>query len=125
MEKHDLEKRKLEEKFMAEKIFSGLSNLNSGFDVPTIKYHSEEEFDCVLKKIEEYGIDIYGIEPFYEGEYYDCKTYENTGLKANDPNWYRTAFDTFRNGQKGLQYSASYNIPDKVLLDYILEIASK
>lgn len=121
MEKNDPKKRALEEQFMKEKIFSNLTDLNTGFDAVRISYFTEEEFDIVLQRIEHYKIDVYGIEPFLDNEFYDVACHEEYHVGANNPLWYRTAFDKFRKEQKGLQYAASYNIPNEVYEAFLQE----
>ena len=121
MEKNDLKKRALEEQFMREKIFHDLKDVNTGFDVACISYFTEEEFDIVLQRIEKYKIDVYGIEPFFENEFYDVVCHEDYNIGANNPLWYRTAFDNFRKEKKGLQYAASYNIPIEVYEAFLRE----
>ena len=51
------------EKYLIENIFKELKNLNYGFDVKTIWYFSESDFEIVLNRIDELGLGIYGIEP--------------------------------------------------------------
>lgn len=108
------------EEFLDTYIFKGLQNINDGFDVVTIKYFSEEDFSIILDRIEKYGLEIYGIEPWKEGEYYDCKTWELYGQDNSspaDPMWYRTAFGTFIDRGEKLQYSGTYGIDEKLLKD--------
>lgn len=101
--------------FLHQYIFHGLRDLNSGFDAESIAYFSEEEFAIVLDRIEQHGCGIYGIEPFLDQEYFDTEVVETNGGNPCDPAWYRGAFESFRNFRSGLEYSASYYVPDALL----------
>lgn len=92
-------------------IFYGLTNLNDGFDVDSIKYFNESDFEIVLNRIEELGIGIYGIEPWdMDNNYYDVKSYEEYNTNPSDSIWYRKAFEEFKATGEKLQYAASYYI---------------
>ncbi len=93
---------------IADYLFNGLTNLNDGFDIPSIIYVSESDFEIVLNRAEEKGINIWGIEPFLEGEFFGVEIYENYGLPANDPNWYRSAFEKFKKENRNLQYAITF-----------------
>ena len=108
-----LERKK--DDFLDRNIFCGLRNLNTGFDVPSIKYFSEEDFRIVLKRVEATGIGIHGIEPWRDGEFYDVWTAEDFRGECTDPEWYRFAFEEFVSRGIRLQYAASYYIPDNLL----------
>ena len=103
------------EEFLDKYIFKDLTNLNNGFDSETIKYFTEHNFKTVLDRVEKYNIGIYGIKPWKDGEYYDCKIYEIYTNDPNDRNWYRKAFQEFIAEEIELQYSASYSIPEDLL----------
>ena len=96
-------------------IFYGLTDLNTGFDVPTIRYFSREEFGVVLDRCERNGIGIYGIEPWREGDFYDVWTCEDFRCDPADPRWYRMAFDDFATRGVELHYAASYYVPARLL----------
>ncbi len=96
-------------------IFTGLHNLNNGFDTSSIHYFSEEQFEIVLQRVERYGIGIYGIEPWYRGEFFDVLTCEKYGGDHSNPAWYYQAFEEFKQQNMELQYSASYHVPDHYL----------
>ena len=106
---------KLREEYLDRHIFCGLTNLNNGFDVPTIKYFSSKDFETVLDRCERDGIGIYGIEPWQDGEFYDVTTCEEFKSEPTDPEWYRTAFDDFATRGVELQYAASYYVPATLL----------
>jgi hypothetical protein len=105
------------EEFLETYIFKGLENINDGFDGETIKYFTEQDFEKVLDRVEQYGLGVYGIEPWKDGEYYDCKIFENYTNDATDPQWYRKAFQDFLAEGNELQYSASYEVPEQYLQD--------
>lgn len=93
-------------------LYDGLTDLNTGFDVPTIKYFSEEEFEIVLNRVDKLGLNMNGIEPFLDGYFYTVVApsdfeYDNSGRK-----WYWQAFEYLRSLNKNLQYSASIFNPE-------------
>ena len=106
---------KLEKAFLDKYVFHGLTDLNSGFDVKTIRYFSKAEFAIVLQRVEKLGIGIYGIEPWRNGQYYDVKTCEDFDCKPTDSRWYKKAFNDFASAGVELQYSATYYIPKNLL----------
>lgn len=90
-----------------EYLFEGLRNLNDGFnDVEGIVYVSEQDFETVLNRAEAKNIAIYGIEPWYERDFFDVHVYELTDYEAHDPRWYRTAFEEF----KTIQLNVCHNL---------------
>jgi hypothetical protein len=95
------------EKFLDEHVFFGLTNLNTGFDSPSIKYFSADDFRIVLQRVEKLGLGIYGIEPWLNGSFYDVITF-NSPMNAQR---YNAAFEKFLKRGKELQYAASYYIP--------------
>lgn len=124
MEKKDLlnfapdRDMELKKRFLDKYVFNGLTDLNTGFDVSSIRYHSREEFKIVLERCEKLGIGIYGIEPWRDGNFYDVITMEELGAEATDAVWYNLAFDEFVSRGVELQYSATYQIPEKLLEDF-------
>jgi hypothetical protein len=115
-------KSKKEERFLDKYIYKGLTNLNDGFDVPSIKYFSKKDFIILLGRAERYKISIYGIEPWDNREYSGCETFESYNTTANDPEWYWKAFSKFCDEGIKSYFSASYGIPEDVLNKYIKEI---
>jgi hypothetical protein len=101
--------------FLQKNIFTDLKNINDGFDTETTHYFSESDFETVLKRVEHFGIGIYGIEPWFEGELYDTSAHEEHKKKATDPKWYNKAFRTFKTRQPGLSYAATYKVSKKLL----------
>lgn len=114
-ESQNLELKK--EKFLKSKIFIGLKNLNDGFDSDSIYYFSESDFEIVMNRVEENGIGIYGIEPWLNGDFYSVRVHEQLNAEPNDSNWYREVFSEFKKSGKNLQYSATYNVPNKLLTE--------
>jgi len=107
---------KAEKDYLARYVFAGLTDINTGFDVWPIRYFTEEEFRIVLSRIKEHRLGLFGIEPFKDGEWYNCRTFEEYGDNPTDPNWYMTVFDMFREkGGQNLQWSARYYVPDALL----------
>lgn len=99
------------EQFLSDHIYCGLTNLNNGFDSERIYYFSEDDFKVVLQRCEQFGIGIYGIEPWLDGGIYDVKTYEDYSNSPVNPKWYQKAFNEFLKKKKDLQYAASYYVP--------------
>lgn len=97
-------------------IYEGLTNLNTGFDSPTIYYFNEAEFQIILDRVKKLGLGIYGIEPFDSDlDYFDTKVYENYNKEANDPDWYNRGFQEFLSLGEELIYAASFHVPDELL----------
>lgn len=97
-------------------IYEGLTNLNTGFDSPTIYYFNEAEFQIVLDRVKKLGLGIYGIEPFdSDFDYFDTKVYENYNKQANHPDWYNLAFEELVSLGEELIYAASFHVPDELL----------
>ena len=101
--------------FLRTRIFCGLLNSTTDLHASTICYFSEEDFAVVLDRIEHYRCGIYGIEPYLNNEYFDTEVFETNGGDPCDPKWYRGAFDSFRNYRSGLEYSATYYVPEELL----------
>ncbi|WCO00287.1 hypothetical protein [Psychroserpens ponticola] len=112
------EKERIKEsQYLKTNVFNGLENLNDGFDSESIYYFSESDFEIVLGRVEKNEIAIFGIEPWLNGDFYDVLSYEDYKTVANDPKWYRKAFTEFKNREKNLMYSASYQVPKKLLAE--------
>ena len=107
----------LREEYLEKNIYAGLTDLNTGFDAPAIRYFSREEFEILLDRVEAAGIGIYGIEPWKDGEYYDVWTCEDFKCDPTNPEWYRMAFDDFATRGVELQYAASYYVPAKLIME--------
>jgi hypothetical protein len=101
--------------FLEQHIFTGLKNLNDGFGQEAIQYFSESDFEIVLQRVEHFGISVYGIEPWLNGNFYGASVHEDHKKKATDPRWYKKAFLTFKTRQSGLSYSAKYKVSKKLL----------
>ncbi len=99
--------------FLETYIFYGLKNLNDGFDVESIKYFSETDFEIILKRVEDNKIVIHGIEPWLNGEFHTVLTYEDYAVASTDTSWYWKAFEDLKKEKKPLQYSATYALPIK------------
>ena len=94
-------------------IFKNLKSVNDGFDI----YFSQEDFEVVLSRVEKYGLGIYGIECWRDGEFYDVLVYENKTDDPRDSSWYKEAFEEFVKSNVGLQYNASFFVPEELLKD--------
>lgn len=102
-----------ERQFLIDKIFYGLTNINSGYDSEHIYYFSENDFNTVLDRVERLGIRIMGIEPWLNGEFYDVSTQEDYASITH--HWHRKAFQDFKDSGLDLHYAATYDIPTKLL----------
>lgn len=114
---HSEEDKIKELHYLKTHVFNGLKNLNDGFDSESIYYFPESDFEIVLDRVEKKGIGIYGIEPWIDGDFYGVLVVEDFNTLATDPKWYRKAFTEFKKSGKKLMYSASYEIPKKLLSD--------
>lgn len=107
--------------FLEKNVFKGLKKLTDGFENEAVPFFSEADFAIILERVEFYGIAIYGIEPWFNGELYDVVTNENLKKKATDPRWYNKAFSTFQYRQPGLSYSASFKVSSKLLARKVID----
>ncbi|WP_456437228.1 hypothetical protein [Psychroserpens sp.] len=101
--------------FLEKNVFTDLKNMNDGFDEEAIHYFSESDFETVLKQVEYFGIGVYGIKTYLNGKSHADSTHEDHNKKATDPKWYKKAFKTFKMGQSGLLYAATYKVSKKLL----------
>lgn len=102
-------------RFVHCRLFDGLQNLNNGFDVPRIAYFSAADFAVILDRAEALGIGILGIEPWPDGEFGGCKTYEPYTDDPADASWYRLAFSEFLSEGITTHFSATYRVPESRL----------
>ena len=101
--------------FLQQHVFTDLKNLNDGFDQEDIQYFSESDFETIQGRAEHFGIGIYEIKPSLNGEAYKVSGHVDHKKKATDPRWFKKAFLTFKTGQAGLIYSATYKVSKKLL----------
>ncbi|GHC57671.1 hypothetical protein [Ulvibacter litoralis] len=105
------------EEYLNKHIYQGLKNLNTGFDAPSIYYFSENDFQVILKRVEEKGIGLTGIEPWQNGEYFDVKCFEDYDKLSTNSRWYWKAFEEFcKLNIRDLQFAASFYIPQENLI---------
>lgn len=108
-----MENLDLIKKYLDEHIYYGLTNLNDGFDVESIKYFDESDFKIILERVEALELGIHGIEPWLNGSYYDVYTSNDYGLNSIDPKWYNKAFNDFISKGEFILYAATIYIPNK------------
>lgn len=101
--------------FLEQYIFFDLENLNDGFDSQEIKYFSKEDFEKVLDRSEFYRIEIFGIEPWPNKQFFGVRVYEEYDTSADDPEWYRKAYKEFLGMGVQSYFSASYGVPADLL----------
>ena len=100
--------------YLEKHVFYGLTNLNDGFDNPTIKYFSEKDFEMVLERVKSLGLGIYGIDTFEDKCYYACDVFECHTSDPTDFSWYMNCFDNFKRRGDNIVYAASYHIPENL-----------
>ena len=101
--------------FLEKNVFNDLTNINDGFDSEHSHYFSEADFEIVLQRAAHFGISIYSIEPWLNGEVFDVSGHDSFRKKATDPKWYTKAFSEFKKRQEGLAYAATYKVSKKLL----------
>ncbi|MEZ5009511.1 MAG: hypothetical protein R2753_15305 [Chitinophagales bacterium] len=101
--------------FLEQYVFAGLKNRNDGFDDASVHYFSEADFERVLYCAAYYGIGIYTIKTWFNGEFYPEASHTDRNKKATDQNWYNKALKTFSHKQPGMLYSATYKVSSKLL----------
>src|SRR5690606_17304087 len=101
--------------FLEKNIFIDLKNLNGGADNETVQVFSEQDFEIVLQRVEHFGIGVYSVASWLNGEAAELAAHEDFKKKATDPKWYKKAFLTFKSRQPGLSYSATYKVSNKLL----------
>lgn len=101
--------------FLDQHIFYDLNDMNDGFDVESIRYFSKRDFEKVLERAKFFGLEIYGIEPWPNREFGGVRDHGEYKMKADDPKWYRRAFESFV--KEGIEdyFSASYSVPNRIL----------
>lgn len=102
--------------FLEKNVFTDLKNLNDESGQEVNPYFSETDFEIVLKRVEHFGIGVYGIETWLDGKAYKASGHEDFRKKATDPKWYKKAFLTYKSEQAGLTYSATYKVSKKLLM---------
>ncbi len=107
--------------FLEKNVFTDLKNLNEGSDLQNVQHFSESDFEIVLQRVEHFGIGVYKIETWLNGEVSAVATHEDFKKKATDPKWYKKAFLTFKSRQSGLTYSATYKVSIKLLAKYTVD----
>ncbi len=105
-------------KFLEQHVFNGLTNVNKSKDENSAHQFSEKDFAVVLERCAYFGIGIYTIESFLDGESYGASVHEDFRKKATDAAWYNKVFSTFNHTQEGLTFSASYKVSKKLLDRY-------
>ena len=104
--------------FTKDNLFESLTDLNTGFDVSSIKHFDEVDFRIIMNRCNDNQIQIYGIESFTkDGGFIDCIVQEMYDLDEQNPDydaWFLRAFDEFSDKMKSIDteaiYSASYSI---------------
>ncbi|MGB6153924.1 MAG: hypothetical protein WBG48_18210 [Pricia sp.] len=101
--------------FLDKNVFTDLKKVNIGPDQEEIHHFSETDFEIVLQRAEHFGIGIYTVETWRDGEFLAIAKHEDFKKKATDPRWYKKAFLTFKTRQPGLSYSGTYKVSNKLL----------
>jgi len=101
--------------FLAQYVFTGLKNVNDGFDDAAVQYFSEADFETVLQRAAHFGLGIYTIKPRLGDEFKPVVSHESMNKKATDANWYKKALKTFKHQNPEMCYSATYKVSAKLL----------
>jgi hypothetical protein len=101
--------------FLEKNIFIDLKNLNESEDKQTVQHFSESDFEIVLQRVHHFGIGVYSISSFQNGEAYEHAAHDDFKKKATDSKWYKKAFLTFKSRNPGQAYSATYKVSQKLL----------
>lgn len=114
-----LEPSSAEKRFLDQFVFYDLVDLNTGFDVPSIRYFDLRDFQKVLDRCEVFGIEIYGIEPHPNGVFAGVEVLGEHGNDAADPTWYRAAFERLVASGIKSHFAASYGVPKNILTRFV------
>lgn len=104
-----------QQEFLEKNVFIDFKNLNENFEENQLHYFSEEDFEKVLEKAEYYGLTIYTMDTIVDGVSNFSMDHTRFHKKATDPKWYKKAFLTYKNREKGLIYTATYKVSAKLL----------
>ncbi len=104
--------------FLEQHVFNGLTNVNDSKTEDAISHFSEKDFEEILNRCEYFGIGIYTIESFKDGESYGASLHEDFRKKATDAAWYRKAFKTFRLSKTEMTYAGTFKVSLKLLARY-------
>lgn len=104
--------------FLEQHVFNGLTNVNESKEDNAPQHFSEKDFDEILNRCEYFGIGIYTIESFKDGDSYGASLHEDFRKKATDASWYDKAFSTFRLSQDGMTYTGTFKVSLKLLARY-------
>jgi hypothetical protein len=105
-----------QQEFLEKNVFIDLKNLNDNFENDGLYYFSEIDFPIILQKCEYFGIGVYTIEAFANGESFGVSNHETRNKKATDPKWYKKTFLNFKKGEAGMVYCATYKVSNKLLV---------
>ena len=109
-----------EEEFLEKYVFYDLEDLNDGFDSPSIKYFSKDDFEKILDRAEFYGLKIFGIEPWPDRQFFNVRVYEEYDTSADNPEWYRDAYARFLEEGVTSYFSATYGVPENLLKKFLI-----
>ena len=109
-----------EEEFLEKYVFYDLEDLNDGFDSPSIKYFSKDDFEKILDRAEFYGLKIFGIEPWPDRQFFNVRVYEEYDTLPENPEWYRDAYARFLEEGVTSYFSATYGVPEYLLKNFLI-----
>lgn len=102
-------------RFLNNHVFYDMEDLNDGYDASAIRYFSVDDFAVALDRFEFFGVEVFGIEPWPDGQFGGVKIHEDYSERADDATWYRTAFREFIDAGVRSHYAGSYRVPEAVL----------
>jgi hypothetical protein len=109
-------KRDLAARFLLERVFAGLANINTGFDGASIVHVSPEDFCIVIDRCEDLQVTFFGIEVFstnvdppWKVAFLEVQISPGQGYE-----WAREVVGKYK-GRLDVTICATYDVPDILL----------
>jgi hypothetical protein len=110
------QKRALASRFLVERVFAGLANLNTGFDGASIVHVSPEDFCTVIDRCQNLQVAFFGIEAFstdveppWKVAFLEVEISPGQGYE-----WARDMVRRYK-GRLDVTICATYDVPDILL----------
>jgi len=98
-----------ETRFLRQRVFYGLSDLNTGYDSPLISHFNGDDFSQVVDRCEPLGVRIIGVEVFLNRiVLLNVEISPEYGYE-----WVRRLIHSYRS-QSNVSFAASYDVPNDV-----------
>lgn len=101
--------------FLEKNVFTGLKNLNTDEEREDLHVFSAADFDILLERVAHYGIGVYTIEAWIDGNSQEVSHQEESKKKATDAKWYRRAFSLLKAKNTKYTFSGTYKVSAKLL----------